>query len=284
MNKKFSIIAIILSIIALIIAVWAISRLSAPISASKEDTFSKVLKSNNLAVCYVAWPPSVIKDPNTGKLSGFLIDAIEKIAEDAGFKLTYVESTWGGFPADINTGKCDIGVAGFYPLINRSTAVAFTRPFYYAGNNGVVKTGDNRFKTIDDLNRSGIKIAVIQGEFSQIYAKKYLPKAQLLVLDANSDNTAPLVAVTSGQADAGLIMDDVVGSYAKTHPEVKKLFSQPYSVTPISWVTRNNDQQLYNFLTNSINYLEATGDLNALAKKYSSTWYTEKKDYQFLGQ
>jgi polar amino acid transport system substrate-binding protein len=226
----------------------------------------------------------VIKDPNTGELSGFLIDAIKRITEDAGLKLSYIESSWGGFAADINTGKCDAGVAGFYPMINRSTAVAFTRPFYFAGNNGVVKAGDNRFKTIADLNRSDIKVAVIQGEYAHIYAQKYLPKAQLLALESSADNTAPLVAVSSGQADVGLIMADVVKSYAKTHREIKELFAQPYSVTPIAWATRQDDQQLLNFLTNGINYLEATGELDALAKKYDSTWYTEKKNYQLLGQ
>jgi len=284
MNKKINIVAVIIAIIALVVALWAVTKSPAVTSSQKEDTLAKVLRTSNLTICYATWPPSVIKDPNTGELSGFMIDAIKRVAEDAGFKLTYVESSWGGFGADINTGKCDAGIAGFYPMINRSAAVSFTRPFYFAGNNGVVKVGDNRFKTIEDLNRAEIKIAVIQGEYADIYAKKYLPQAQLLVLEASADNTAPLVAVSAGQADVGLIMDDVVKSYVKTHPEVKALFAEPYSVTPISWVTRKDDQQLFNFLTNAINYLEATGELNAMAKNYNSSWYMEKKSFQLLGQ
>ena len=284
MDKKISITAVVLSIIAIIIAIWAINKPSLSTPISMESTFDKVLKDDKLTICYATWPPSVIKDPNTGDLSGFFIEAIEMIAEDAEIELALTESTWGGFSADINTGKCDAGIAGFYPLINRSTAISFTRPFYYAGNNGVARVDDDRFSTIGDLNTPDIKIAVIQGEFAHVYAKKYLPNAQLVVLEESADNTAPLVAVTSSQADVGLIMDDIVNEYTKVHPEVKKLFTEPYSVTPISWVTRKDDQQLYNFLTNAINYLEATGELDTLAKKYSSTWYTEKKDYQIIGQ
>ncbi|MFA5021779.1 MAG: ABC transporter substrate-binding protein [Patescibacteria group bacterium] len=284
MNKKISLAAIVLSVLAVIIALWSVNKLPAAISSQKEDTLARILKTNTLTICYATWPPSVIKDPNTGELSGFLIDAIKRIAEDASLKLAYVESSWGGFAADINTGKCDAGVAGFYPMINRSTAVAFTQPFYFAGNNGVVKSGDNRFKKIQDLNRADIKIAVIQGEYADTYAKKYLPKAQLLVLESSADNTAPLVAVSAGQADVGLIMADVTKGYAKTHLEVRELFAEPYSVTPISWATRQADQQLLNFLTNGINYLESTGELDALAKKYNSTWFTEKKNYQLLAQ
>ena len=282
-QKNYIIIAIIIAVIALILGGWALIK-SPEMNFVSQDTFDKVLKTNTITICYVTWPPSVIKDPNTGVLSGFLIEAIQGITKDTGLKLNYVESSWGGFAADINAGKCDAGVAGFYPLINRSTAVSFTQPFYYAGNNGVVKAGDNRFKTISDLNRSDIKIAVIQGEFGHIYAQKYLPKAKLVVLPETSDNTAPLLAVSAGQADVGLIMADTVADYAKKHSEVQALFSAPYSTSPIAWAVRKSDQQLLNFLDNSINYLESTGELDALAKKYNSAWYSVKKDYQLLSQ
>ena len=282
-QKNYITIAIVLSVVALIVGIWALIT-SPTVNLVSQDTFDKVLKTNTLTICYATWPPSVIKDPNTGELSGFLIEAIQSIAKDAGLKLNYVESSWGGFSADINAGKCDAGVAGFYPMINRSTAVSFTRPFYYAGNNGVVKAGDNRFNTISDLNRSDIKIAVIQGEFGHIYAQKYIPKAKLVVLPETSDNTAPLLAVSSGQADVGLIMADTVQEYVKKHPEVKALFQTPYSTTPISWAVRKSDQKLLNFLENGINYLESTGELDAMAKKYNSTWYSLKKDYQPLTQ
>lgn len=282
MNQK-NYIAIALAIIAIIIGVWALTKAPAP-APLPQDALDKIIKTNKLTICYATWPPSVIKDPNTGELSGFLIEAIQSIAKDAGLTLEYVESSWGGFSADLNAGRCDAGVAGFYPMINRSTAVSFTRPFYYAGNNGVVKMGDTRFKTISDLNRSDIKIAVIQGEFGHIYAQKYLPKAQLVVLEKTADNTAPLLAVSAGQADIGLIMADTVEDYVKKHAEVTKLFPNPYSTTPITWAARKSDQQLLNFLENAINYLESTGELDALAKKYNSTWYSLTKEYQLLTQ
>jgi len=282
-QKKYITIAIILAVVALIVGGWALIK-SPAMNFTSQDTFDKVLKTKTLTICYTAWPPSVIKDPNSGELSGFMIDAIQSIASDANLKLNYIESSWGGFGADINAGKCDAGVAGFYPLINRATAVSFTQPFYYAGNNGVVKAGDNRFNVISDLNRSDIKIAVIQGEFGHVYAQKNLPKAKLVVLPANSDNTAPLLAVSSGQADVGLIMADIVDGYAAKHSEVRKLFTTPYATSPIAWATRTSDQKLLNFLNNSINYLESTGEFDALARKYGSTWYSIKNNYQLLSQ
>ncbi len=282
MKKDYVIMAI--SVIAIILALFTLFRAPTGVAPVEKSTFDNILEKDEIMVCYMTWPPSVIKDPNTGKLSGFIIDIFEEVAKDANLKIKYTESTWGGFPADLNTGKCDAAIAGIYPTIGRSTSVSFTKPFFYAGNGGVVKAGETRFKIVEDLNIEGVKIAVIQGEYGHIYSQKYLPKATLVVLEKGSDNTAPLVAVSSGQADAGLIMSDVVSGYVKLHPEVEDLFSdQPYSTTPIVWATRQNDQELLNFLNNGIDYLKSVGFLDATAKKYSPVgWYGLKQEYIVL--
>ena len=270
-----------ISIVAIILSLFALFRTPTNISSIEKSAFDNILEKDEIIVCYITWPPSVIKDPNTGKLSGFIIDIFEEVAKDADLKVKYTESTWGGFPADLNTGKCDTAIAGIYPTIGRSTSVSFTRPFFYAGNGAVVKVGDNRFDSIDDLNKENIKIAVIQGEYGHIYAQKYLPEAELVVLEKSADLTMPLVAVTSGQADVGLSTSDVIKEYVANHPELKDLFAnQPYSTTPITWAVRSDDQELLNFLNNAINYLEATGFLDATAKKYQPAgWFSSEKKY-----
>ena len=284
MNKK-NIYPVVLSVVAILIAIFAINRGPNTLEPQQDKaTFDQVLEDDQLTACYVVWPPSVVKDPDTGELSGLIIEAMDNIAQDAELEIEYVESSWGGFAADLNAGKCDAGIAGFYPMINRSTAVSFTKPFYYAGNSAVVKKDDNRFQAIDELNQEGLKLAVLQGEYAHIYAEKYLPQAELVVLEKTADNTAPLLAVAAGQADVGFSMDDVIKEYVEEHPEVKELFTEPYSTTPITWAVRKQDQQLLNFLNNALDYLEATGELEALAKKYESTWLMANKEYQDLGQ
>ena len=79
-----------LAVIALLISIGAFRKVGPTALVPAHDTFDKVIKENQLTICYATWPPSVIKDPNTGKLSGFLIDAIQSIAADATLKLDYV--------------------------------------------------------------------------------------------------------------------------------------------------------------------------------------------------
>tara|TARA_Y100000294_G_scaffold177696_1_gene204286 strand:- start:2790 stop:3638 length:849 start_codon:yes stop_codon:yes gene_type:complete len=277
--KKDKIVAIIAGI-ALVIAIFGLFRVPSGITA-EESTFDDVLKEDKLSLCYVPWPPSITKDPDTGDLSGFIIDIVNEVATEANFQVTYVESTWGGFPADLNVGKCDAAIAAIYPLIGRSTSVAFTRPFFYAGNSVAVKADDTRFADIGDLNRANIKIAVVQGEYGHVYAKRHLPKAKLVVLEKSVDTTMPLVAVATGQADAGFAESNTVKAFVEEQEGVKDLFpNQPYSTTPITWSVRKGDQELLNFLDNAITYLKATGFLDSTTQKYEPEgWYTQKQEY-----
>jgi ABC-type amino acid transport substrate-binding protein len=272
-----------IAIVAIVIAIFSFIRAPSAIVEEK-STFDKILEKDELIVCTMVWPDSVIKDPDTGEFSGFIIDILNEVANDADLEIKIVESTWGGFPADLNTGKCDAAIAGIYPTIGRSTSISFTKPFFFAGNSGAVKADDKKIKELDDLNQEDVTIAVIQGEFGHIYSEKYLPNAKLLVLDKSSDNTMPLVAVSSGKADVGLIMSDVVTDYTKVHPELKNLFeNEPYSTTPISWAVRKDDQELLNFLDNAIAFLKATDFLDATAEKYSPNgWFTTKDEYTAL--
>ncbi|MBR9698929.1 amino acid ABC transporter substrate-binding protein [Candidatus Woesearchaeota archaeon] len=272
-----------LSVLAIVLAVFSLFR-APEAGIEEEDTFAKIMKNDELAVCYIPWPPSIVKDPNTGELSGFLIDIVQEVANEAELKLNYVESTWGGFPADLNTGRCDAAIAGIYPLIGRSTSVSFTRPFFFAGSGAVVRADNTKIKTVEDLNKKGTKVAVIQGEFGQIFAKKYLPKAELVVLEKSSDFTMPLVAVLSGQADAGFSQTDVISAFTKENPGIKDLYrGQPYVTIPVTWSVRSNDQRLLNFLDNSITYLRFTGFLENKARKYNPEgWFQVEDEFEQL--
>ena len=130
----------VLAVIAIIIAIIAVTRVPEVTVEEKESTFDRILKEDKLTVCYMVWPPSIIKDPDTGELSGFLIDLTRKIADETDLELEYVESSWGGFPADLNTGRCDAAIGGVFPTLSRSLSASFTRPIFFAGNGAVART------------------------------------------------------------------------------------------------------------------------------------------------
>ena len=62
------------------------------------DTFERVTSSGVLRCGYVVYPPGLINDPNTGKISGIFPDVLEQAAHNLGLKVDGSIRTWGPNP------------------------------------------------------------------------------------------------------------------------------------------------------------------------------------------
>ena len=257
--------------LALLLALAALAMPAKNANAIQESTLDKVLAEGKLRVCYVPYTTSVIKDPVTGKLSGEFVEDIEYIAKGINVEPVYVESDWGTFAADLQSRKCDLSIAATYRTIERASSVAFSRPIVYFGNGAIVKAGDIRFKRLEDFNKKGLKIAVIQGEASQEFAEKNFPKAEIVPIPSK-DLTAHFLEVSAGRADVALMESTATKKYAREHPEVVDLFAnRPYALTAAGWAMRKDDVELLNFVNTAIDFLETSGKLDEFAEKYNST-------------
>jgi ABC-type amino acid transport substrate-binding protein len=240
-------------------------------AAAAQDAIERIMKTKQLRIGYIPSPPSAIKDPATGKLSGFYVDAVRLVAEQMNVEPVFVETTWATFPIGLATDQFDVSIAGTFATVGRATAVDFTRPLQYLGYSAVVKASDTRFKTLADMDQPGIKIALVQGAAGHEFAKEYFKKAELVVL-STSNLTAPFIEVTAGRADVGIEDAWSVRRYAKEHPEVKDLFrDNPYNLLPIAWAVKRGNTAMLNFMNTAIGYLISTGRMERMAEAYGPT-------------
>ncbi|HZS83516.1 MAG TPA: ABC transporter substrate-binding protein [Stellaceae bacterium] len=252
------------------VAALALSPFLASI-ARAEGALDRILREKEFKIGYIPSPPSLIKDPKTGELSGFYIDALNLITQSIGVKPVYVETTWANFAAGLNSNQFDLSVAGTFATIQRAGAVEFTKPIAYLGYSAIAKKGETRFKSPADLNNPNIKIALIQGGASVEYAKENWPKAQLVLL-STGNLTAPFVEVSAGRADVGVEDAWQAHRYSLEHPEVVDLFAgHPYNVLPIAWSVKRGNEDLLNFMNTAIDYLLTTGRWSKMSEKYGPT-------------
>ena len=233
-----------------------------------QDALDEIRAKGAMNVCYISYPPFSSKDLETGRMEGIGIDIIEGIAKKAGFKTNYIETTWGNLVLDLKSGRCSANVSGIFPLIERSYGeVMFSEAYGYLGNNGVIRKGDERFHSLEELNREGITVAVIEGEQGHEYAKKYLPKANLHVI-SSGDISLAFVEVSAGRADAGLGDSMTVELYLNEHDELRPLLEEPYLLRELTIAVNENDAKLLNFLNNAIDVLATSGELREIYSKY----------------
>lgn len=239
--------------------------------AQSDNTFEKVLKSGKIRFGFIVSPPSAIRDPASGKLSGFYVDAAREIAELMHVEPVFVETTWANFAPALQAGQFDVSIAATFATIPRAMAVSFTKPINYQSFSGVIRKNEDRFKTLEDLNQPNVKIAVVQGSAGHEFARQNLKKAQLVVL-TTANLLQPFLEVSAGRADAGIQDESQLHRYLPDHPEVKALFGgKVFNTLPIAWAVRHGDQELLTFLNTAIDYMMSSGRWDEIVKKYPHT-------------
>jgi polar amino acid transport system substrate-binding protein len=231
-------------------------------------TLDQIISSGELHVGYVVAPPNAIKEPATGKLSGFDIDAINEIAKSMGVKTTFTETDWGTFAAGLQADQFDISIAPTFATIKRSMAVLFTRPIIFAGNGAMVKADDQRYKSLNDMNTPDTRIAVVQGGQAEDFVRRNMPNAKIISL-ATGDLTAGMVEVAAGRADVGIEDSYTIGKFVKQQPSMKNLFlAHPFNLTPVAWSVSKGNYDLVAVINAGLNILLYSGRYDDIARPY----------------
>jgi|SRR3989344_1085779 len=272
-------IAILISVLALIIAIAA---LGAQAPAEKQSSLEKMRTTGKMDVCYVVYPPTVIKDPLTENLSGHMIDTVNAILEPINVKPEFHEQAWGTAALGLQSGVCDLVAAGYFINIPRANAVAFTKPLFYIGDAALVKKGDSRFSSIMDADKKGIAVAVATGESGHEFVKQNFRNAEIRVIDVEGGDLFRLyLEVLSGRADIAVTDAWNVKMFADVHPDTEALFlDKPFNLNPVAWAVRQDDTEFMRFIENSLETLEINGKLNEFEKKYDAHWLHEAKTYR----
>lgn len=272
-------IAIVVSFVALALAVFALlhssrdsqreyARNSGPNSSGLLDT---VRHDRVLKVGYGVYPPYTIENPNTREVSGFSAAVIEEIAKELGCKVEWHRLSWDTMSADLKRGVYDVIADPIFATIPRAPEFSFSEPYaYFPDGIAVVRKGDNRFTTFEDLDRTEIKISVGLGQGSEALSRARLTKAQIIPVAVGTDNMLIFAGVLAGRSDAAIADAANATRFVEAHSnQVKALWlDHPPAFMPAGFALRPDDHEGAEFLSVCIRYLRATGTLASMAKKY----------------
>lgn len=243
-------------------------------AASPASVLDQVKRDKVVRVGYSGYPPFLTIDPTT-KLprDGFSVDLITRILHDwdSTIKIKWVPTNWTNVRTDLNNNKFDLIVEPVFRTIPRAAIVDFSRPYSYFGYAvGVVRINDNRFHSIKDLDNPNVLICVAQSLTSHEYVKANLPHATNLKILSGGNIEATIDEVLLGRVDITLADYHTIKRYIAAHPgKVKAIFTNPPpSKAPAGLMFRQGDYKWAAFINTSLEYLEATGDIDKLKAKY----------------
>ncbi len=278
--KTFTALFIILMII------FSASSAMAETASSNLSAFERVMKNRVIQCGYILYEPVVMKDPNTGKMSGIMVDIMEEIGRRLGMKVEWtVESTYATYSEDIKRPNVDLMCSTFWGGVDVGQFGVTSIPLWYSGLGIFVRSDDNRFnKDINLLNDPSITVASVDGTIPAEIAMAYFPMAKVSSAPAISDYMLSLMDVATKKADVTFMEVSQAAGFLKKNPnQIKNLVpDNPLRVYPNSVLVSVGQNDMLNFMNMALTDLQAMGFIDQLITKYEPTpgaFYRVAKPY-----
>jgi cyclohexadienyl dehydratase len=238
-------------------------------SAADESLLHRILNRGTLRVGTTGdYPPYSELDQATNTYKGYEIDVVTALAADLGVKLEFVPTTWDTLGAGIAADKYDVVASGVTMTLERLKSVAFTEPYLDSPLVPLIlKKDDGKFASWRDLDKEGVKLAVMAGTSAEESAKKNFTKAEIVSITAPALDYQELLAgrVTAAITDT-VFIKKALAQYEKDFAVVA--IDQPIEGQPNSMMTLQGDQVWLNWLNTWIELKKQTGFFDSLFQKW----------------
>ena len=239
-------------------------------STSSSPVLDRIQKRGELIVGTMGGMPPLNMTSKDGEIFGLEADLAKMIAGAMGVKVRFVTRPFSELLPALQTGEVDMVLSGMTITPKRNLKVAFVGPYFISGKAFLtkVKTIANA-KEAEDVNTPDTKLVALRDSTSQAFAEAALDKTTLFTT-GTYDEAVDMVLKDKVHA---LIADYpicVVSVFR--YPEAGLLsVITPLTYEPIGIAIPANDPLLMNWTTNTLNSIEASGQLDELKLK----WFAE---------
>lgn len=243
-------------------------------SAKTESTYDRIMRTGVIRCGYMIWPPSLIKDANTGQLSGVMYDYLNALGEIMDLKVEWVEElNLSTYIQDLNSHKYDVECSGGWPNGKRGKQLEYTNPIYYFPIVAVVRIDDHRFDTdLRAIDDPAVRVVTVDGETSEQIRNRRFPKSQAVSLPSLVPITDTMVQVETGKADVAL--RDIAGAmdYINANPgKLRILKDRPVRTIPNNVSFAKGEYELQQMLNTATGELMNDGAIDSILDKYETT-------------
>ncbi len=190
-------------------------------------------------------------NPATNKPEGFDVEVAKIIARKifgsgGDSKIEFIEAVSRNREPFLEEGKVDIVVATYTINDARKQRIDFSRPYYIAGQDIMVKKSDNAIKGVEDLN--GKKVCSAKGSTSEQNLRQKAPQADPVLFDTYSECAQ---ALADGRVEAVTTDNVILLGIIEKNPDFK-LVSKPFTSEPYGIGMAKNRQGFKEFIDTTL--------------------------------
>ncbi|TMR26121.1 glutamate ABC transporter substrate-binding protein [Nonomuraea zeae] len=190
------------------------------------------------------------KDPASGRITGFDAEMARLVARDltgGERNIRFVETVSRERENFLTQQVVDIVIATYSITPARSQVVSFSDPYYYAGQDMLVRTNDESIDEVADLKDK--TVCTVEGSTSVDRLRERVPSADLEIVDAYSVCVPALLA---GRVDAVSTDNTILLGLLAQHSDTLKLVGKPFGREPYGIGVRKQDTAFRDYLNQLI--------------------------------
>jgi polar amino acid transport system substrate-binding protein len=184
----------------------------APAMAPSPDVVKDLVPTGKLRAAINYGNTVLVQRSASGELSGITVDLSRELAKRLGVPVEFTPFDGAGKSfAAVKAGDLDVGFFAIEPV--RAAEIAFTSPYVIIEGTYMVPA-DSPLKTIADVDREGVRIAVGKGSAYDLYLSRTIKHATLV---RAATSAAAMELFLADKLDAGAGVKQPIVAFAKAH-------------------------------------------------------------------
>lgn len=249
-----------------LIIVWG-EAFAAGESTRVSPVLDRILAKKELVVGTAASMPPLNMTTKDGQIMGMEVDLAQLFAGAMGVKLTLKPMHFNELLPALEAGQVDMVLSAMTMTPQRNLKVAFVGPYFASGKSILAKSANvESLNELSKMDNPDKVLVALKGSTSQMFVEKLMPKAKLELAD---DYDQAVAMVRNGKAQAMVADFPICMVSVYRYPEAGlATLTKPLMYEPLGIALPPNDPLLVNWVQNSLNFLEKTGELEALTERW----------------
>lgn len=233
-------------------------RTSRPVSASAEAALRVGI--------FPDYAPIIFEQQ--GEYVGVDADFARLAAGSLGRPVVFVPMEWNSLIPALLEGDIDVIMSGMSITQGRRARVAFTSPYFEAGQKALLRVTDSAlYKTAKDITKSTARIGVIRGSTADMFVTSECPYAKKISYASIHDAVWDL-GPHRMRIDLFISDGPAVGWAAARSESILTSLNVPFTKEHMAWAVRRNDEALRDTLNNLLTIWKTDGTWNTVIKRW----------------
>ena len=258
---------VLVSILAIVLFTGCAQTQQGSSSASASPVLDRIQKRGELIVGTMGDMPPLNMTAKDGEIFGLEPDLARMMAKAMDVKVKFVTKPFPELLPALEAGEVDMVMSGMTITPRRNMKVAFVGPYFISGKAFLTKIKTiSLAKKADEINSPDTKLVTLKDSTSQAFAQVVLDKTTLITT-GTYDEAVDMVLQDKVEAMIADYPICVVSVFR--YPEAGLLsVVTPLTYEPIGIAIPANDPLLMNWTRNTLNSIEASGNLDELRLKW----------------